>query len=261
MGGDQVAAREGAGTDDRPQGSAALPPTPDPGDLGRRVSHRRKELKLTSRQLAGLAGVSMPYLEHLETHPALPTQAALRQLAGALQTTPDSLLGAGTSQPPGQASCRPSSHPVLQTLTAAECHDLLSPGGVGRVAFTTTDGPVVLPVNYAMTGQTVIFRTAPDTVLAGYLDGPAGFEVDRLDETLSQGWSVLVTGRAVRVTSEAEVRHLEQHASVRPWAGGRAMCTYGSSRARSPAGAYATRACLVDLGGCSAEIVLWLMIG
>lgn len=213
-----MVAREGAGTGDRPQGSAALPPAGEPGDLGRRVSRRRKDLKLTRRQLAELAGVSVPYLEHLETHPALPTQAALRQLAGALQTTPESLLGAGTSQPPGQAG--PSSHPVLQTLTAAECHDLLSPGGVGRVAFTAADGPVVLPVNYAMAGQTVIFRTAPDTLLAGYLDGPAGFEVDRVDETLSQGWSVLVTGRAVRVTSEAEVRHLEQHASVRPWAGG-----------------------------------------
>jgi nitroimidazol reductase NimA-like FMN-containing flavoprotein (pyridoxamine 5'-phosphate oxidase superfamily) len=219
MGGDQeVVAREGAGTGDRPQGTAALPPAGEPGDLGRRVSRRRKDLKLTRRQLAELAGVSVPYLEHLETRPALPTQAALRQLAGALQTTPESLLGAGTSQPPGQAG--PSSHPVLQTLTAAECHDLLSPGGVGRVAFTAADGPVVLPVNYAMAGQTVIFRTAPDTLLAGYLDGPAGFEVDRVDETLSQGWSVLVTGRAVRVTSEAEVRHLEQHASVRPWAGG-----------------------------------------
>lgn len=218
MGGDlKVAAREGAGTDDRPRGSAALPPAGEPGDLGKRVSRRREDLQLSRRQLAELAGVSVPYLEHLEMHPALPTQAALRRLAVALQTTPETLLG-GTRQPPRHA--RPSGQPVLQTLTAAECYDLLSPGGVGRVAFTTADGPVVLPVNYAMAGQTVIFRTAPDTLLAGYLDGPAGFEVDRLDEALSQGWSVLMTGRAVRVTSEAEVRHLEQHAGVRPWAGG-----------------------------------------
>jgi nitroimidazol reductase NimA-like FMN-containing flavoprotein (pyridoxamine 5'-phosphate oxidase superfamily) len=206
------------GTDDVPQGSAALPPCPDPGDLGRRVSARRQDLKLSRRQLAELAGVSVPYLAYLETHPARPTQAALAQLAAALHTTAETLLGARTGQPLGHAG--PASQPVLQTLTAAECYDLLSPGGVGRVAFTTADGPVVLPVNYAMAGQTVIFRTAPDTLLAGYLNGPAGFEVDRLDEPLSQGWSVLVTGRAVRVTSEAEVRHLEQHTSVRPWAGG-----------------------------------------
>jgi predicted transcriptional regulator len=95
MGGDQeVAAREGAGTGDGPQEGAALPPAPDPGDLGRRVSRRRKDLKLTRRQLAELAGLSVPYLEQLETRPALPTQAALRQLAGALQTTPESLLDA-----------------------------------------------------------------------------------------------------------------------------------------------------------------------
>jgi transcriptional regulator with XRE-family HTH domain len=213
-----MAARIRAGTGDRPQGSAARTAAPGPGDLGKRVSCRRNDLKLGRRQLAELAGVSVAYLEHLETHPALPSQAALGQLAAALQTTPEALLGGGTGQPPGQAG--PSAHPVLQTLTAAECYDLLSPGGVGRVAFTTTDGPVVLPVNYAMAGQTVIFRTAPDTLLAGYLDGLAGFEADRLDEALSQGWSVLVTGRAARVTSEAEVRHLEQHADVWPWAGG-----------------------------------------
>jgi pyridoxamine 5'-phosphate oxidase-like protein/helix-turn-helix protein len=196
-----VASQQGTGSSAGPQDSAAVPLPSEPGDLGSRVSARREELKLSRDQLAELAGVSVPYLEHLETQPARPTQAALRQLADALQTTPQMLLGAD---------------PVLQTLTAAECYDLLSPGGVGRVAFTTGDGPVVVPVNYAMAGQTVIFRTAPDTLLAGYLDGPAGFEVDRLDEALSQGWSVLVTGRAVRVTSEADVRHLEQHTGIRP---------------------------------------------
>jgi nitroimidazol reductase NimA-like FMN-containing flavoprotein (pyridoxamine 5'-phosphate oxidase superfamily) len=213
-----MASRQRTGTGASAQGRAAVPPASEPDDLGTRVSARRKDLKLSRRQLAQLAGLSVPYLEYLETHPARPTREVLRQLAAALQTTPETLLGAGPDQPPGQTGR--SGHPVLQTLTAAECHDLLSPGGVGRVAFTTADGPVVLPVNYAMAGHTVIFRTAPDTLLAGYLDGPAGFEVDRLDEALSQGWSVLVTGRAVRVTSEADVRQLEHHTDIRPWAGG-----------------------------------------
>jgi transcriptional regulator with XRE-family HTH domain len=210
--------REGARTDNGPLESAPPPPAGEPGDLGKRVSRRRQDLKLSRRQLAGIAGVSVPYLQALETHHSRPTQAALRRLAAALQTTPQTLLGAGTGQPPGRAG--PPGQPVLETLTAAECFDLLSPGGVGRVAFTTADGPVVLPVNYAMAGRTVIFRTAPDALLAGYLDCLAGFEVDGLDEALSQGWSVLVTGRAIRVTSEAEVHHLERHAGVRPWAGG-----------------------------------------
>jgi transcriptional regulator with XRE-family HTH domain len=206
--------REGAGTND----SAALPPAGEPGEVGTRVSRRRQDLKLSRRQLARLADVSVPHLQSLETNRARPTEAALQRLAAALQTTPQTLLGAGTGQPPRRAG--PSRQPVLETLTSAECFDLLSPGGVGRVAFTAADGPVVLPVNYAMAGRTVIFRTAPDTLLAGHLDCLAGFEVDGLDEALNQGWSVLVAGRAVRVTSEAEVRHLERHADVQPWAGG-----------------------------------------
>lgn len=213
-----MASREGARTGAGLQDSVAVPLAGEPGDLGKRVSRRREELKLSRDQLAELAGVSVPYLEYLETQPARPTQAAVQQLAGALQTTPETLLGAGPGRPPHRGGA--SGGPVLQALTAAECYDLLAPGGVGRVAFTAGDGPVVVPVNYAMAGQTVIFRTAPDTLLAGYLDCPAGFEVDRLDEALSQGWSVLVTGRAVRVRSEAEVRRLEQYTGIKPWAGG-----------------------------------------
>jgi transcriptional regulator with XRE-family HTH domain len=210
--------REGVRTNDGPPDSAALRSAAEPGDLGTRLSRRRQDLKLSRRELAALAGVSVPYLQDMETHHARPTEADLWRLAAALRTTPQALLGSSTVQPPGLAG--PSGQPVLETLTSAECFDLLSPGGVGRVAFTTADGPVLLPVNYAMAGRTVIFRTAPDALLAGYLDCLAGFEVDGLDEMLSRGWSVLVTGRAVRVTSEAEVRHLERHTGVRPWAGG-----------------------------------------
>jgi transcriptional regulator with XRE-family HTH domain len=209
--------QETAGADDPPQVKAPRPAVPAPGDLGKRVSRRRQDLKLSRRRLAEQTGMSLPYVQYLETHPARPTRAALLRLADALQTTPETLLGAGTSGPPRRAV--PRRQPVLRTLTSAECLELLSPGGVGRVAFMAADCPVVLPVNYVMAGQTVIFRTAPDTLLAGYLDGPAGFEVDRLDEALSQGWSVLVAGRAVRVTSETEVSRLEQ-SGVQPWAGG-----------------------------------------
>lgn len=198
--------------------SAANPPSHEPADLGKRVSRRRQALKLTRHKLAGLAGMSVKDLQDLEAHGTRPQGVTVERLAAALLTTPRMLLGAGTSEPPGRI--RQSGPPVLETLTAEECFDLLSFGGVGRVAFTATQGPVVLPVNYAMAGRTVIFRTAPDTLLAGYLDCLAGFEVDGLDEVKNQGWSVLVTGRAVRITSEAEVSHLERFVNARPWAGG-----------------------------------------
>jgi transcriptional regulator with XRE-family HTH domain len=72
---------------------------PGPGDLGRRVTARRRELGLSREQLAVLAGMSVAYLAYLETRPASPTLGCVIRLADALQTTPDELLGAGSAGP------------------------------------------------------------------------------------------------------------------------------------------------------------------
>jgi nitroimidazol reductase NimA-like FMN-containing flavoprotein (pyridoxamine 5'-phosphate oxidase superfamily) len=109
---------------------------------------------------------------------------------------------------------------VLRTLSAAECFGLLELGGIGRVGFAAADGIMMLPVNFAVTGKTIIFRTAPDTLLAVYADGQVSFEVDHLDEALRAGWSVLVHGRAHKVTDERGVKRLEDRTHLQPWAGG-----------------------------------------
>jgi nitroimidazol reductase NimA-like FMN-containing flavoprotein (pyridoxamine 5'-phosphate oxidase superfamily) len=79
---------------------------------------------------------------------------------------------------------------------------------------------VILPVNFAFAGKTIIFRTAPDTLLAAYGNGPVSFETDRLDEVRREGWSVLVQGHAHKVTSEHEIQHLEHTTHLEPWAAG-----------------------------------------
>ena len=115
----------------------------------------------------------------------------------------------------------PAAHErALGTLSPAECFDLLEPGGIGRVGFTAADGIMMLPVNFAVTGKTIIFRTAPDTLLALYADGQVSFEVDHLDEALHEGWSVLVHGHAHKVTDEREIKHLEDGTHLEPWAPG-----------------------------------------
>jgi transcriptional regulator with XRE-family HTH domain len=134
-----------------------------PGDLARRVSGRRAELGLTRPQLAAKARLGLPYLEYLEESTARPAPAVLRRLAAALQTTPAALLGAGLDVPPGRGRVA-SRRPDLQTLTPEECYELLAPGGIGRVAFSTKGGPVVLPVNFAMAGHTVVFLTGAASV-------------------------------------------------------------------------------------------------
>jgi transcriptional regulator with XRE-family HTH domain len=196
----------------------AWPSPPDPGDLSKRVARRRAELHLSKAQVAARAGMSLRYLEYVERYPARPGAAVLRRLAAALQTTPAALLGAGAQAPPGYG--RLAGPPVVTKLMPAECRRLIAPGGIGRIAFCTTAGPAVLPVNFAMVAGTIVIRTGEGTSIDGHADEQIAFEVDHLDEALSQGWSVLVRGRAHRVAHPAELEIVRRDATIWPWPGG-----------------------------------------
>src|SRR5208282_4427432 len=132
------------------------PSPPDPGDLSKRIAQRRAELGLSTAQVAARAGMSLRYLEYVERYPARPDPTALRQLAAALQTTPAVLLGAGGQGPPGYG--RLDGPPVVTKLLPAECWRLIAAGGIGRIAFCTTSGPAVLPVNFAAVAGTIVVR-------------------------------------------------------------------------------------------------------
>jgi nitroimidazol reductase NimA-like FMN-containing flavoprotein (pyridoxamine 5'-phosphate oxidase superfamily) len=121
----------------------------------------------------------------------------------------------------GSPAPRPAAYErALRTLSPAECYGLLEAGGIGRVRFASANGIMMLPVNFAVSGKAIIFRTAPDTLLAVYADGRVSFEADHLDQALRDGWSVLVQGHARTVTDEREVRRLEDRTHLEPWAGG-----------------------------------------
>ncbi len=204
----------------RPAASAApqWPSPPDPGDLSKRIASRRAELRLSVAQVAARAGVSERYLEYLERYPGMPDPATLRALAAALRTTAAALLGAGAQAPPGRALLAGS--PAVEKLTPAQCRRLIAPGGVGRIAVTTACGPVVLPVNFVMAGNSIVFRTGSGSLIAAHAADSVAFEVDHVDEALGQGWSVLVRGPAHHVAQPGELQHLRAQAAVTPWAGG-----------------------------------------
>jgi transcriptional regulator with XRE-family HTH domain len=208
----------GPGGDEPRRDEWAWPTPADPGDLSKRVARRRAELHLSKAQVAARAGMSLRYLEYVERYPARPDPSALRRLAAALQTTPAVLLGAGAQVPPRY--CHQARPPVVTRLMPAECRQLIAPGGVGRVAFCTTSGPVVLPVNFAVVAGTVVVRTGEGTMLECHADEQVAFEVDHIDEALSQGWSVLVRGTAHRVAHPAELHIVRRDAAIWPWPGG-----------------------------------------
>lgn len=189
------------------------------GDLGRRVAERRAELGLTSETVATRAGMVPSYLESLEQSPSPQlSRSALWRLAAALETTVEVLSGGGALAPPGRTT--PSSRPALDPLDREGCEALVSPGGVGRVAFHEPRGPIAIPVNFRVLDGDVVFRTAPSAALLQCLDdGPISFEVDHIDEALSEGWSVLFSGQAHVISDPAE-RQMAMEAGVAPWAGG-----------------------------------------
>jgi nitroimidazol reductase NimA-like FMN-containing flavoprotein (pyridoxamine 5'-phosphate oxidase superfamily) len=84
----------------------------------------------------------------------------------------------------------------FESIGRSECLDLLAAHTVGRVALVVDGHPEILPVNYALDGDAVLFRTAEGTVLNRAGLTPVAFEVDHIDESTRTGWSVMVKGQA-----------------------------------------------------------------
>jgi nitroimidazol reductase NimA-like FMN-containing flavoprotein (pyridoxamine 5'-phosphate oxidase superfamily) len=114
---------------------------------------------------------------------------------------------------------------VIVELSEEECLNLISGGGIGRIAYASRSGPAVLPVNYALQDGAVVFRTAPNgpldedlrTGIAG-ADYKVAFEIDSIDLASRQGWSVLIQGPAHHVTGTEE--EAVRRAGVESWAPG-----------------------------------------
>ena len=113
--------------------------------------------------------------------------------------------------------------PVLRELAPTECERLLRRGMFGRVALTTSHGPDIVPVNYAVRDDAVVIRTSPEGWLARQADGqPIAFEVDAVDESRWHGWSVVAHGTGEVVTDGGTTVAGPFHA--RPWADGDRSC-------------------------------------
>jgi nitroimidazol reductase NimA-like FMN-containing flavoprotein (pyridoxamine 5'-phosphate oxidase superfamily) len=113
---------------------------------------------------------------------------------------------------------QPTDHAGLETLPFDLCLRLLASVPIGRVGFHADGEVVVLPVNHAMDGQDVVFRTASGSKLTRAEEQDlVAFEADSYDLQTRSGWSILVTGRAVVVYDEAEITRLNR-LNLHPWA-------------------------------------------
>jgi nitroimidazol reductase NimA-like FMN-containing flavoprotein (pyridoxamine 5'-phosphate oxidase superfamily) len=116
--------------------------------------------------------------------------------------------------------------PILEELSEAESLRLIEQAEIGRVGFSGSYGPIVLPVNYKIVEGSVVFRTAVGGPLGedlrtgiAHADYKVAFEIDQLDAVARTGWSVMVQGAAHHVDDEKE-RAVVARAGIEPWAGG-----------------------------------------
>jgi len=197
---------------------AATEPAAHSGDLARRVARRRAELGKSIEEVAAAAGIDPGYLRYFEESAGVRlSTGTMLLLALALDCSPEELYGGRVDRPPGRG--RAGRHPELRDLTAQQCEAHMRGGGIGRLVMVTRRGPVAHPLNFVVSEGDVIVSTTVVQAVQFEEQPRVSFEVDRVDESMAEGWSVLVTGRARRVDDPEEVVELAALGLV-PWAGG-----------------------------------------
>lgn len=97
-------------------------------------------------------------------------------------------------------------HTWMEHITEEECWKLLASTPVGRIGVLVDSAPEIYPVNYAVDGPSIVFRTDPGNKLRSVDRSPSVcFEVDGIDVEGEGGWSVLLKGRATELTSAADL--------------------------------------------------------
>ena len=94
----------------------------------------------------------------------------------------------------------------LEVLDRDECLRLLALATLGRIGFTSSALPTVLPVNFLLDGERILVRTGQGSKLgAATRNAVVAFEVDEFDPIDHSGWSVAVTGVASEVIDPSEL--------------------------------------------------------
>ncbi len=104
-------------------------------------------------------------------------------------------------------------------LPWSRCLELLCSHGVGRIAASSPDGPLIYPVNYTVLHEDIWFRLPAHSGVAGQIGSRAvvALQVDRIDEEDPAGWAVQVRGRALSVGDPELLEKVRETWYPRPW--------------------------------------------
>lgn len=104
----------------------------------------------------------------------------------------------------------------MEILPASECWELLAVSPVGRIAVAGPEGPEIYPINIAVDGESIVFRTDPGSKLSAIAAEPrVAIEVDGIDLKNRDGWSVVVAGRVQELGGQELLD--AQDLGLEPW--------------------------------------------
>jgi nitroimidazol reductase NimA-like FMN-containing flavoprotein (pyridoxamine 5'-phosphate oxidase superfamily) len=103
---------------------------------------------------------------------------------------------------------------VVTELAELDCWELLREQEFGRLAFHLVNEVHIVPINYAVSGERLVFRTAEGSKLLGItMNHDVAFEIDQYDE--DHATSVVVRGTAREL--EGDEADIAEQLPLRPW--------------------------------------------
>lgn len=121
---------------------------------------------------------------------------------------------------PRSTTERPRDHAGTGVLSVEECERLLEDGYVGRLAVIVDGRPKIFPMNYRYHDGALLLRTGEGSKLRGLSAGtPVAFEIDGIDDSFRNGWSVVVEGPA-ELVPYWEVEDEVRRRPLRSWVPG-----------------------------------------
>lgn len=111
-------------------------------------------------------------------------------------------------------------HPgTIEDLGRDECLTRMATQRIGRFGVVVDGVPLVLPMQFVMDGETVVFQTNQGAKVLHAPLTAVSFEVDHVDWDEGVGWSVLIQGVGADITSAIDKRSEELRAlTVHSWA-------------------------------------------
>jgi nitroimidazol reductase NimA-like FMN-containing flavoprotein (pyridoxamine 5'-phosphate oxidase superfamily) len=103
---------------------------------------------------------------------------------------------------------------VVTELPELDCWELLRSQEFGRLAFHLANEVHIVPINYLVRDETLVFRTAEGSKLLGItMNQDVAFEIDHYSD--DRATSVVIRGKAREL--EGEEADIAEQLPLRPW--------------------------------------------